>query len=91
MLTLKISPDGAAPYVVKAEARDVLVWERTGKNRSLGTLFDNVRVDDWYSLAYITARRLGLYEGNAATFEATCNVDLEADEDAAQDPTSPAP
>lgn len=89
MIDLKISPDGAEPYVVTAAPRDILVWERTGRDRSFDSLMSAMRISDLYELAHITSRRLGLTALDRPTFETSCDVAPHAgtEETAEPDPT----
>jgi hypothetical protein len=79
VIDLKISPDGEKPFVVTAEPRDILVWERTGRDRSFDQLMSAMRMTDLYEIAYITARRLGLTTMDKPTFETACNVEPHAE------------
>ena len=92
MIDVTVTPDGGDAREVKILSRDVLVWERTGKGRSFGTLMEDISMIAMYHLAWIASRRLGYFVGDLAEFEATCEVGLETDEegDAAPDPTRPA-
>ena len=91
MIDVTITPDGGGPIEVTIQSRDVLVWERTGKGRSFGTLMDDISMTAIYHLAWLAMRRLGHFAGDLKEFEATVEVSLEEDqEDAEADPTPPA-
>lgn len=79
MIDLKISPDNEESFVVTAEPRDILVWERTGQNRSFDSLMSAMRMSDLYDIGFITGRRLGLITMDKPTFEQTCNVEPHAE------------
>lgn len=93
MIEVKITPDDGEPYRLDILSRDVLVWERTGKGRSFGTLMDDISMVAVYHLAWIAARRLGHFSGDLKVFEETCEVDMETDDEETAgepDPTQPA-
>jgi hypothetical protein len=90
VISLKVTPDDGEPYVVVAHARDVLVWERSGRDRSFGTLMEDLKFSNLYDLAFIAATRQGLNTlPDRKAFEAMCDVEPHAEEDAgeAPDPT----
>jgi len=95
MIKLQVTPDTGDPFVVDVGSRDILVWERTAKGKSLGQLQDNPQMGDLYRLAHITARRTGLYAGDLDSFETSCDIqelgDKSDDEDGEGGPTQPAP
>jgi hypothetical protein len=76
MFTLTIKPDGGEPFEVEATTRDVLVWEKTGQNRSMSTLVNDMHIADVYQVAHIAARRLQLFTGSLKDFEETCDLDI---------------
>jgi hypothetical protein len=76
MFDFEIRPDHGEPYKLTAESRDVLVWEKTGRGRSLKTLTDNVSLADMYEISHIAARRQGFFNGNLGEWEKTVNLDL---------------
>ena len=59
MFTLTLTPDYGDPIEVEADSRDIFVWEKTNKGKSLGQLKDNLLMGDMYPIAHIAAKRLG--------------------------------
>jgi len=84
-----LTPEGGEAFEVRATTRDVLVWEKTGRDRSLSALMENLRVADMYEIAYVAAKRQGVWDGNRAEFEERVDLDFEEEQGAA-DPTPPA-
>ena len=93
MFIFTIRPDNADEYELKATSRDVYVWERTGKGRTLQTFMENLSLASCYEIAHIAARRQQTHAGTLAEFAASCDLDFE--EEAAggdePDPSPPAP
>jgi hypothetical protein len=89
MFTFTVHPDGAEPYEATATARDIVMWEKVAKGRSLGKLGDNPSMSDLYSLAHVASRRLGLYAGSLADFETGVDLEFQSAADEAADPTRP--
>jgi hypothetical protein len=85
MFVFTVNPDGADPYRAEAKSRDVIVWERAGRGRSLSKLAEAPRMEDMYSLAHTAVRRLALFTGSLPEFEATCDLTFEVAEPS--DPT----
>jgi hypothetical protein len=90
LINFTVRPDNADEYKVKAGARDVLVWEKTGRGKTFKGLMDQLAMVDLYRLAHIASRRLGLFNGDLKAFEETVEVIFE-EEEAEPDPTQPAP
>jgi hypothetical protein len=93
MMDFTVTPDGGDPYEVKATSRDVLVWERTNRAKKVfSTLMEQLSMVDLYHLCWIACRRLGLFSGDLATFEQTCEVNPDTEEEQeGPDPTQPVP
>lgn len=95
MQWFEVTPEGGAPWKVCAFTRDALVWEKAGRGRVVGQLADETtaRLQDFYELAHIAARRQGLFHGTLAELEATCDVMLanppKPEQDEVVDPTPP--
>ena len=96
MFTFVVTPDGGAPYEIKASTRDVLMWEETGRDRSMAGLLSDMHLADIYRIAHIAARRQGLFDGNAQQFKDTCDINVKKvledatdEEYAGPDPTQP--
>lgn len=90
MMRMRVSPDGGEPYELEAASRDVVAWEKAGRDRAFSNFAEKLRMSDVYALAHVTARRMGRYDGSLEAFEATCDIDL-LDDDEAPDPTLPGP
>lgn len=88
MFLFKLTPDGGDTFEVRATTRDVLMWEKTAKGRSLSALMNELRVADMYEIAYVSAKRQGLWDDNRAEFESRVDLDFEEEKGSA-DPTTP--
>lgn len=95
MITLRIVPDDGTPYLVTATARDILVWEKTSKDKkSFQDLVRDPKLEDLYRVAHLASWRQGLYTGTLAEFEKSVEVEGVTDddlEDDAPDPTQQGP
>lgn len=89
MITLDVIPDGGEPYRLVATTRDIAVWERRNNKNSFARLQSDMHITDVYAVAHIAAVRLGHYDGTAKDFEASCDLDVLDDDEAASDPTRP--
>lgn len=89
MMTFKVTPDDGEPYEVTARSRDVFVWEKTTKG-TMGQLAQGAPMVDLYHLAYLAAKRTGLFDGSLADFSATVDLDFDGLDDE-PDPTHAAP
>jgi len=87
LFDFKVKPDAGEPYDVTATTRDIVTWERGGKDRSFSQFGETMRMGDMYGLAHAASKRQGLFSGDLATFEATVDLELVAEGDA--DPTKP--
>lgn len=87
-----VLPDGGDPYEVVAATRDIVVWERVGKDRSFSNLARTAHMADLYELCWHAAKRQGLIDCTLGEFERSADLDLlPADEqDEEPDPTPPA-
>ena len=93
MIRFKVKPEDGDPYEIEATSRDVFTWERTNRTgKVFADLADRQSMVDMYHVAYVTARRLGLFTGTQADFESTCDLDeMEGNaENKTADPTQPA-
>jgi hypothetical protein len=57
MITFTLTPDHGEELVIEADSRDIYVWERTNRGKSLGQLKDNLLMGDLYPIAHIAAKR----------------------------------
>lgn len=88
MFDFKLTPDDGEQFDVTAGSRDVLVWEKSTKGASFGSIAEGLRITDLYKIAWIASKRLGHFGGTLAEFEA--GVELEFEEQPEPDPTRPA-
>jgi hypothetical protein len=85
----KITPDGGDPYRVVADTRDIYTWEKTTPNKSitLQQAMEELRFAELYRIAWIAARRQGMYAGTLDDFAATHQVEPnQEDDDQEEDP-----
>lgn len=87
MIEFHVSPDGGEPYEVTATSRDVYIWEKLGKGRTLAQLKDNLQMADMYQLAHLASKRQQLFTGSLEEFTDTVDLDFEEEED--EGPTRP--
>jgi hypothetical protein len=86
MFKFTVKPDDADEFEAIATSRDVVMWEKLGKGRSVSKFAQGPTMADLYSLAHVTCRRLSLFSGSLDDFEKS--VDLEFEQGEAADPTS---
>ena len=89
MFDFIVTPDNGEPFNVTATGRDVMAWERKGKDRSLHRLTRDMRMTDLYSLAHTAAQRQGLFSGDLRDFEESVELDVADEDEEAEDPTRP--
>lgn len=91
MFDFKVTPDDGDEFTVTADSRDVLVFERASKGRTLANLVEDKSYVDLYRLAHIASKRQGKFTGPLDEFEQTCVLDTvgdeEDDEEGGGDPT----
>lgn len=90
LIRFKVTPDGGEPFEVACTSRDVLMWERRAHANSYARLQSQQDMAPMYEIAHVAARRLGLFEGDLPTFEATCDLEAREADEADVDPTKPA-
>jgi len=85
--TITVKPDDGEPISLAIEARDALIWEKTGKgNPSILDYLREPSMVELYRLAHIAMKRQHQYPGDLKTFEETHDLNLEAPiEDTPQD------
>lgn len=88
MFTFRISPDGGETWELRAGTRDVAAWERAGKDNSLANLERDLKISDLYWIAFLAAKRQGLYTGTQSDFEASVDLNFDWEQEAAN-PTEP--
>lgn len=99
MFKIKVTPvDGSPKYDLRAESRDVAMWERTTKGRvnTFGQLMETLSIDEVYKIAHIVARREQVFTGSLTEWYNTVNVmpdveEEEVDEDGEQVEPDPTP
>lgn len=88
---IEVTPDGQEPFRTVATSRDFRQLERINKQFVFTRDMEKPSMTVIYSVAWISAKRAGLFDGTQAEFEATCEVDVLAAEDVEVDPTQSAP
>lgn len=81
MFTFTLTPDDGEDLSVKADSRDVLVWEKTSRsNERYVDLLTELSMVKLYRLAHIAAKRQGVPVGKLADFEASYVLAIETEE-----------
>lgn len=88
MFTFEIRPDDGAPYTVTADSRDVVMWEKTTPGRCFANLRE-AAMSDFYGIAFVASKRLGLWDGDRKAFDASVALDIVEDEEPDPTPTGP--
>jgi hypothetical protein len=57
MITFVIKPDDGETFRVRADSRDVRLWERVKPQNTLRRIAENPNVDDYYSLSHLAMKR----------------------------------
>ena len=87
MFNMRITPDSTGePFDLSAGMRDIVVWEKTHRGRSLAQIGDgNLTGGMVYELAYSACRRQGKVPDGLteAEFLADFDIDVEDDEERA--------
>ena len=76
-----VKPDGGEQYSVKATSRDVVVFEKVSKGRTLVNLLEERAFTDLYRLAHIASKRQGMFTGTLQEFEETVDLDFDLEDD----------
>lgn len=79
MYTFKISPDNGEPFEARATSRDIVMWEKTGKGRSITKLGEDPQMTEMYVIAFYASRRLGLFGGTIQEFESSVDLDFDVE------------
>jgi hypothetical protein len=93
LLRLRVSPESADAFVVDVVSRDILVWEKGGRDRSYAALMVKQDMAPLYEIAHQASVRAGRFAGSLAAFESTCDIAVappDEETDAASVPTRPA-
>jgi hypothetical protein len=90
MFTFTVTPEHGDPFRVKADSRDIYMWEKTSRDKTLAGLYENMAIVDLYVIAHIASRRQRLFAGDLAEF-VTCVLDTEEEEAQAAAPFGPDP
>lgn len=70
MITFDVEPEDGDRFEVKADSRDVVVWEKTSRsNERYIELLTDMRLTALYRLCHIAAKRQGLVDCKLAEFE----------------------
>lgn len=62
------SVDDGEQWQVTADSRDVVMWEKAHKGRTMKTLTENPSMTAYYELAHFAAKRQRLYNGSLNDF-----------------------
>lgn len=82
MLKLKITPSAGGDTIkVEATSQDVYRWEKSGRGRTMASIFENMRIESIYQLSHLACLRLGEYAGSLADFIDAYVIDIDKDED----------
>jgi hypothetical protein len=57
MITFVVKPDDGETFRVKADSRDVRLWERVSPRNTLRRIAEDPNVDDYYSLSHLAMKR----------------------------------
>ena len=74
MFKFKLQADDGEQLEFPAGTRDVVVWEKASKDRSMAKLLADLKLADMYAIANIAARRQQLHNGTLAEFEAKFDI-----------------
>lgn len=80
MFEIQIQPDGGEQFVITADSRDVMLWEKTNakSGASLGRLANDPRITDMYKIAWFACKRLGLLKGvEAEEFQVNYSIKVD--------------
>lgn len=87
MFTIRVTPDDGPAYEVPAGTRDVYMWEKTGKGRSVGQLQgEGMSISALYELTHLAARRQHMTTESLDDFVKHNDIDPIEDDDE-PDPT----
>lgn len=89
MFTFKVRPDDGQEFQVTATSRDVVMWERTTPGGRCFADLKSAAMSDFYGIAFVAAKRQGLFAGDRRAFEDGVDMDI-VEEDEEPDPTRPA-
>lgn len=87
MIEFKVRPAHGEPYTVTATSRDVFVFEKVSRGRTMSHFKIDLRMEDMYRLAHIASKRQQLFAGSLDEFAEACDLEFEDDDDL--DPTQP--
>jgi len=81
VFTFTLTDEAGEATEVKADSRDVLVWEKTSRsNERYVELLTELSMTKLYRLAHIAAKREGVFTGKLADFETTYVLSIETEE-----------
>lgn len=90
MITFTLDPDEGDEYQVTATSRDVYMWEKVYRGKSLGQLKANLLMGDLYALAHLACKRQRQFAGTFDEFEESHDLKFETDDQQEVGPTPPA-
>jgi hypothetical protein len=85
MFTFAVRPDDGEEFKVTATSRDVVLWEQVTPGRHFAHLKE-ASMSDFYGIAFVAAKRQGLFAGDRQAFDKGVDIDIVEDD---PDPTSP--
>jgi hypothetical protein len=86
VFTFKLTDEAGEETTLKADSRDVLVWEKTSRsNERYMDLLTEMSMVKFYRLAHIAAKRQAVFTGKLADFETAYVLGIETEE---VDPTT---
>lgn len=77
MFTFNVKPDEGDEFEVEATSRDVVMWEKTGKGRSLSKVANDPNMTALYELAHLASRRTKQFDGSLDEFIASVDIDVQ--------------
>ena len=87
MIDITIETPSGEQFEIKADSRDLYVWEKAGRNRSMSKLMSDLHMTSLYEVAHIASRRAQLFTGPLDEFtECVLHFETEEDDDEG-DPT----
>jgi hypothetical protein len=76
MFNFDVRPDGEDEFRLVATSRDVSLWERTHKGRSLKMIEQSYSMSLMEELAHVACRRQRRWEGSLAELRERCDIEV---------------
>jgi hypothetical protein len=77
MFDFLLVPQDGDPIELTANSNDVCEWEVKNRHNSLTALRENTRMTDLRSIAYIAAKRVGVFTGEFHDFKSTYTITMK--------------